>query len=78
MIKLCKLTECKQVAVKHLRFLGLSFAEIRKQIGCSKSTAFNVFQYLIPLDLQRNGSEVIDPKELRSKGSGLRARLQES
>ncbi len=44
MLKLRELTECERMAVKHLRLLELSFAEIGKQIGSSKSTAFNVFK----------------------------------
>ena len=44
MVKIRELLESERVAIKHLRFAGLSYAAIRRQIGCSKSAAFKVFK----------------------------------
>ncbi len=76
MVKLRELTECGRVAVKYLRLLGLSFAEIGEEIGCSESTAFNVFK-----KFEMTGSTEKPKRNGRSKkGSKLQAaaRQQES
>ena len=44
MVKIRELSESERVAIKHLRFAGLSYAAIGRQIGCSKSAAFKVFK----------------------------------
>ena len=51
MVKIRELSESERVAIKHLRFAGLSYAAIGRQIGCSKSAAFKVFK-----KLKRTGS----------------------
>ncbi len=70
MVKLRELTECERLAVKHLRLSGLSFAEIGKQIGCSKSTAFNVYKSLNQW-MYRETEEKRSPQKISGAGGAL-------
>ncbi len=40
MSKIRELSLSERTAVKHLREVGLSYAEIAQQVGCTKSAAF--------------------------------------
>ena len=44
MAKACELSESERVAIKHLSLTRLSYVEIRRQIGYSKSTTFKVLK----------------------------------
>ena len=46
MVKTRESSESEQVAIKHLRFAGLSYAVIERQLGCSRSAAFKVVKTL--------------------------------
>ena len=39
-----ELCESERAAIYHLRLAGHSFAEIAKQVGCTKSTAYRIMQ----------------------------------
>ena len=44
MAKSRELCESERAAIYHLRIAGHSFAEIAKQVGCTKSTAYRIMQ----------------------------------
>ena len=46
MVKTREFTESERVAIKYLREAGHSYSEIAKQVGCSKSGAFKVYQII--------------------------------
>ena len=62
MVKTREFTESERVAIKYLREAGHSYSEIAKQVGCSKSGAFKVYQII-----QRTGSIAKLPRSGRPR-----------
>ena len=62
MVKTRELTESERVAIEYVREAGHSFAEIARQVGCSKSGAFKVFKSIV-----KTGSIVKQPRSGRPR-----------
>ena len=76
MVKTKEYSQDERVAIKYLREAGHSYAEIARQVGCSKSTAHYIHKSLERTGSAKEGARTGRPEKISERERGLFAEHQ--
>ena len=71
MVKTKEYSQDERVASKYLREAGHSYAEIARQVGCSKSTAHYIYKSLERTGSVKKGARTGRPKKISERGERI-------
>ena len=78
MVKTKEYSLDERVAIKYSREAGHSYAEMARQVGCSKSTAHYIYKSLEITGSAKKGARTGRPKKFQRGERGLFAEHQEN